>query len=84
MKYPGSEPVTSNKDAFKAALRRGPINISFRVSDNSFFFYSGGILPGDLCPKGDLNHAMLAVGYGVENSVEYAIIQNQWGITWGE
>lgn len=27
---------------------------------------------------------MLAVGYGVENSVEYALIQNQWGFGWGE
>jgi Papain family cysteine protease len=27
---------------------------------------------------------MLAVGYGVENSVEFALIQNQWGVGWGE
>jgi len=31
-----------------------------------------------------MNHAMLAVGYGVENSIEYAVIQNQWGVGWGE
>jgi hypothetical protein len=76
LKYPGSEPVISNKQAFKAALRKGPLNISFRVTDDSFFFYGKGILPGNLCPAGNLNHAMLAVGYGVENSVEYALIQN--------
>lgn len=27
---------------------------------------------------------MLAVGYGVEQGVEYALIQNQWGQGWGE
>lgn len=27
---------------------------------------------------------MLAVGFGKENSVEYALIQNQWGVGWGE
>lgn len=27
---------------------------------------------------------MLAVGFGKENAVEYALIQNQWGVGWGE
>ena len=65
-------------------MRKGPLNVSFRVTDLSFFFYGDGILPANLCPAGNLNHAMLAVGYGVENSIEYALIQNQWGVGWGE
>ena len=84
MKYPGSEKIVSNKEGFKAALRKGPLNVSFRVTDDSFFFYGDGILPANLCAGGNLNHAMLAVGYGVENSLEYALIQNQWGVGWGE
>jgi hypothetical protein len=40
----------------------------------SFFFYGNGILTKDACEPGKLNHAMLAVGFGLENNIEYALI----------
>ena len=44
---------------------QGPLAISFNVVDD-FWDYKGGIYRSDNCGD-DVNHAMLAVGYGEED-----------------
>ena len=31
-----------------------------------------------------MNHAVLMIGFGVENGIPYWLIQNSWGRTWGD
>lgn len=51
-------------------------------------FYKGGIIDLPTCTS-DLTHAVLIVGYGVEETKngdkqEYWILKNEWGGAWGE
>ncbi|XP_010917225.1 vanillin synthase, chloroplastic [Elaeis guineensis] len=61
-----------------------PVSIAFEVV-SGFRFYKGGVYTSDTCGRTqmDVNHAVLAVGYGVENGVPYWLIKNSWGEEWG-
>lgn len=73
-----------SKELFKAGLRSQPLVVGMGVP-NEFLSYSEGIYTGP-CEASEINHAMTAVGYGVdeETGLEYAIIRNSWGTRWGE
>ena len=53
-----------------------PVSVAFEVVF-SFRFYKGGVYTSDTCDNTpmDVNHAVLAVGYGVENDVPCWLIK---------
>ena len=61
------------------ALQTTVIGIAFISNTPSFQLYSGGIFTGADC-TGDVDHAMLMVGY---DATTYKL-RNQWGENWGE
>lgn len=57
--------------------------IDFHVVDD-FFNYMDGVYSSSECEDEMWNHAMGAIGYGVEeDGTEYAIIKNSWNLDWG-
>lgn len=62
-----------------------PVSVAFEVVDG-FRSYNGGVYTSTTCGSDpmDVNHAVLAVGYGVENGVPYWLIKNSWGADWGD
>ena len=59
----------------------GPISVALDASSKGFKFYKSGVM--DTCGI-QLNHAVLLVGYGVEDGQQYFKIKNSWGETWGD
>ncbi|CAN8255023.1 unnamed protein product [Cochlearia groenlandica] len=62
-----------------------PVSVAFQVV-HDFRFYKSGVFTSNTCKNTqmDVNHAVLAVGYGVENGIPYWLIKNSWGAAWGD
>jgi len=69
-----------------AVAFEGPVSIAFQVAGD-FRSYASGVYESSQCknqPK-DVNHAVLAVGFGVaESGTKYWIVKNSWGAGWGD
>uniref|UniRef100_A0A8C8R9L4 Counting factor associated protein D n=1 Tax=Pelusios castaneus TaxID=367368 RepID=A0A8C8R9L4_9SAUR len=75
-----------NVTALKAAIfKHGPVAVNIDASAKSFLFYSSGIYYEPHCGNSSisLNHAVLAVGYGVLLGESYWLIKNSWSTYWG-
>lgn len=59
----------------------GPISVG--INGRKIASYTHGIFDNDDCGQ-DLNHGVLAVGYGSEEGKDFWIVKNSWGVYWGE
>ena len=48
-----------------------------------YMHYAGGVVTDESCGR-DVNHAALVVGYGSDNGLEYFLVKDSWGPTWGD
>ncbi|KAI7798783.1 hypothetical protein IRJ41_015825 [Triplophysa rosa] len=72
--------------ALKAAIFKfGPVAVSIDAAHRSFAFYTNGVYYEPACKNGtdDLDHAVLAVGYGVLEGEPYWLVKNSWSTYWG-
>eukprot|EP00301_Raphidiophrys_heterophryoidea_P005268 c12233_g1_i1.p1 GENE.c12233_g1_i1~~c12233_g1_i1.p1 ORF type:complete len:342 (-),score=86.54 c12233_g1_i1:99-1082(-) len=73
--------VAQSEDALQQAVAQQPVAIAIEADQSAFQFYSSGVLTGT-CGQ-NLDHGVLAVGYGTLNGVAYWKVKNSWGSTWG-
>lgn len=74
---------TMNETALLMYVANQPVSIAVEADQSYWQNYEKGIVSDPGCGT-NLDHGVLIVGYGTENNVDFWIVKNSWGATWGE
>ena len=72
----------NNELALETAIVQQPVSVAVEADQSVFQFYSGGVM--DSTCGTQLDHGVLAVGYGTDAGKDYYKVKNSWGESWGE
>ncbi|KAE8588046.1 hypothetical protein XENTR_v10022305 [Xenopus tropicalis] len=62
----------------------GPVSVAISTCSKKFHQFKSGVYYNPDCLPGNVDHAVLVVGYGTENGMDYWLVKNSWGGQFGE
>ncbi|KDO30869.1 hypothetical protein SPRG_04771 [Saprolegnia parasitica CBS 223.65] len=74
----------AGESALEAQLRVQPVSVTVAGENDVWRLYLSGVISA--CPDVRSDHAVLAVGYGLDDDsgLPYFKVRNSWGANWGE
>jgi len=73
---------TNNENQLELAVNKQPVSVAIEADQTDFQFYHSGVFNSACGTK--LDHGVLVVGYGSQDGMNYWIVKNSWGETWGD
>jgi C1A family cysteine protease len=71
----------NSESALLTAIAQQPVSVAVEADQDSFQFYSAGVMTAACGTQ--LDHGVLAVGYGTLSGQDYYKVKNSWGADWG-
>jgi len=74
--------VQHTASQMRAALGNGPVSVAIEADQMAFQSYTSGVITSG-CGT-NLDHGVLAVGYGTLDGQDFFLVKNSWGPSWGD
>jgi len=78
----GFTDVQHTATQMRAALGNGPVSVAIEADQMAFQSYTSGVITSG-CGT-NLDHGVLAVGYGTLDGQDFFLVKNSWGPSWGD